>query len=78
MISPLKYWSELDYTRLLWFNDVNKENPEIVPFHKSYIWYKSLSIPLNGVIKIHAEKYVKTDRVFAVKVFAAFLCRRSK
>ena len=60
-----------DYLQFVWFDDVYKNNPEIVKYR--FIRVIFVSSPsqflLNGTSKTHGEKYEKIDPEFVSKVF---------
>ena len=62
-----------DYMRLLYFDDINAENPKIVKYRFTRVIFGATSSQflLNGVTRIHAEKYADVDPDFVEKVSRA-------
>ena len=56
-----------DYMRFLWYDDVSKTNPQIVKYRFTRIIFGATSSQflLNGVLKIHADKYRRDDPEFS-------------
>ena len=63
-----------DYLQSLWFDDVYKNNPEIVKYRLTSIIFGSnpSQFLLNGTVKTHVEKYEKIDPEFVSKVLHNF------
>ena len=55
--------TERDYLRFLWYDDVTKKELEIFIFGAT-----CLQFLLNGVVKMHTEKYAEIDPNFATKI----------
>ena len=56
-----------DYMRFLWYDDVSKTNPQIVKYRFTRIIFGATSSQflLNGVLKIHADRYRRDDPEFS-------------
>ena len=63
-----------DYLRFLWYDDVYKDNPEILKFRFTRVIFGATcsQFLLNGTVKTHAEKYDKVDPEFSKKVLRHF------
>ena len=63
-----------NYLRFLWFDDVYKNNPEIVKYRFTRVIFGSspLQFLLNGTVKTHVEKYEEIDPKFVWKVLRHF------
>ena len=63
-----------DYLRFLWFDDIYKDNPEILKYRFTRVIFGATcsQFLLNGTVKTHAEKYDKIDPEFSKKVLRHF------
>ena len=66
--------SDRDYLCFLWYDDVTKDDPEIVKYRFTRVIFGAspLQLLLNGVIKLHVEKYKEIDPVFPIKILRSF------
>ena len=62
--------NERDYFRSLWFDDINKERPEIVVYKFRSLVFGLVCSPflLNGTIRSHLAKYADQDESFVKNV----------
>ena len=62
--------NERDYLRFLWFDDINKERPEIVVYKFRSLVFGLVCLPflLNGTIRSHLAKYADQDESFVKNV----------
>ena len=63
-----------DYLRIIWFDDVCKEDPKIVKLRFARVLFgaRPSQFILNVVFKLHAEKYMEIDPEFVTKILRCF------
>ena len=62
------------YNRFLWFDDISKTDPEVLKYRFTRVIFGATcsQFLLNGVIKLHAEKYQDVDKCFTRKILNSF------
>jgi hypothetical protein len=66
--------AERDYLRFLWFDDISKDNPDIVKYRFTRVIFGASpsQFLLNGTLKTHVEKYRDIDPQFTDKMLRSF------
>ena len=66
--------NERDFLRFLWYDDIMKDNPEILKYRFTRVIFGATcsQFLLNGVIKLHVEKYKEVDKEFMEKILRSF------
>ena len=65
---------ERDYLRFLWYDDIEKETPKIMKYRFTRVIFGATcsQFLLNGIIKLHAEKYKEIDEEFSKRILRYF------
>ena len=66
--------SERDYLRFLWFDNIYKENPDIIKYRFCRVIFSATcsQFLINAINKKHMLKFIHIDREFVEKVLRHF------
>ena len=65
---------ECNYLQFLWYDDIAKENLKIMKYRVTRVIFGETcsQFLLNGIIKMHAEKYKEIDKDFSKQILRYF------